>query len=265
MGDRLKDKIAVISGGTSGIGEATVELFINEGAQVVFSGRTEDKGNALAKRTGATYVKADIMSEDDIKATIDTAVEKFGGLDILFNNAGGNTYGPVDSVTDEAISYAWKLLFNSAVLSTKHAIPHMEKRGGGCIINNSSIAGIRDSQGDLMYSAVKAGLTHYSKLAGTRLGPKGIRVNVISPGAIATPIFWGGNQVELAEGEYEGKMRKLQKNLSRVTPLGIPGVALDIAYGALYLASEEGRFINSHDLIIDGGRTSMFLDKPREE
>ena len=116
-----------------------------------------------------------------------------------------------------------------------------------------------------MYSAVKAGLTHYSKLAGTRLGPKGIRVNVISPGAIATPIFWGGNQVELAEGEYEGKMRKLQKNLSRVTPLGIPGVALDIAYGALYLASEEGRFINSHDLIIDGGRTSMFLDKPREE
>lgn len=265
MVDRLKDKIAIISGGTSGIGEATVELFISEGAHVVFSGRSEDKGKALAERTGATYVKADIMSEDDIKATIDTAVAKFGGLDILFNNAGGNTYGPVDTVTDEAITYAWKLLFNSVVLSVKYAIPHMEKRGGGCIINNSSIAGIRDGQSDLLYSAVKAGLTHYSKLAGTRLGPKGIRVNVVSPGAIATPIFWGGNMVELAEGEYEDKMQKLQRRLAKATPLGVSGLALDIANGALFLASEEGRFINSHDLVIDAGRTSMFHEKPQEE
>ena len=115
-----------------------------------------------------------------------------------------------------------------------------------------------------MYSSVKAALTHYSKLAGTRLGPEGIRVNIIAPGAIATPIFWGGAQVPLKEGEYEGKMRKLQRNLAKASPLGSSGVALDIANGALFLASEEGRFINSHDQVIDGGRASMFFEKPEQ-
>ena len=264
MNKRLTDKVAVISGGTSGIGEATVELFVQEGAQVVFSGRSIEKGKAIAERTGAVYFQADVMSEEDIKGTIQAATDHFGGLDILFNNAGGSTKGPVETVTAAEIEYAWTLLFSSAVLSTKYAVPCMKRRGGGCIINNSSIAGLRDNQGDLMYSSVKAALTHYSKLAGTRLGPEGIRVNVISPGAIATPIFWGGPQVPLEDGEYEGKMCKLQRNLAKAIPLGSSGVALDIANGALFLASEEGRFINSHDLVIDGGRTSMFFEKPEQ-
>ena len=264
MNKRLTDKVAVISGGTSGIGEATVELFVQEGAQVVFSGRSIEKGKAIAERTGAVYFQADVMSEEDIKGTIQAATDHFGGLDILFNNAGGSTKGPVETVTAAEIEYAWTLLFSSAVLSTKYAVPCMKRRGGGCIINNSSIAGLRDNQGDLMYSSVKAALTHYSKLAGTRLGPEGIRVNVISPGAIATPIFWGGPQVALEDGEYEGKMGKLQRNLAKASPLGSSGVALDIAYGALFLASEEGRSINSHDLVIDGGRTSMFFEKPEQ-
>jgi len=262
MNKRLREKVAVISGGTSGIGEATVELFVKEGAEVVFSGRSVEKGKAIAERTGAIYFQADVMSEEDIEGTIKLAVDRYGGLDILFNNAGGNTKGPVETVTAEEINYAWTLLFSSAVLSTKHAVPYMKQRGGGCIINNSSIAGLRDNQGDLMYSSVKAALTHYSKLAGTRLGPDGIRVNVISPGAIATPIFWGGSQVALEDGEYEGKMGKLQRNLAKASPLATSGFPLDIANGALFLASEEGRFINSHDLVIDGGRTSMFYEKP---
>ena len=185
MNKRLTDKVAVISGGTSGIGEATVELFVQEGAQVIFSGRSIEKGKAIAERTGAVYFQADVMSEEDIKGTIQAATDHFGGLDILFNNAGGSTKGPVETVTAAEIEYAWTLLFSSAVLSTKYAVPCMKRRGGGCIINNSSIAGLRDNQGDLMYSSVKAALTHYSKLAGTRLGPEGIRVNVISPGAVS--------------------------------------------------------------------------------
>ena len=153
-----------------------------------------------------------------------------------------------------------QLLFSSAVLGIKHAIPHLEQRGGGAIINNSSVAAIRDSQGDLLYSAAKAALTHYTRLTGVRLGPKGIRVNCISPGAIATPIFWGGSARAntLTEEENAKKMQKLQNNLARATPLLKTGLANDIAEGALYLASEEGRFVNSHDLVIDGGRTSMF-------
>lgn len=266
MGDRLKGKVAVITGGTSGIGEATVELFINEGANVVFCGRSEEKGKALANRVGegAMYVKADVMSEADIKNTIDTAVNHFGGLDILFNNAGGPTSGPITEVTPDAINYAWQLLFSSAVLGTKHAVPHLQARGGGAIINNSSIAAIRDNQGDLLYSAVKAALTHYTKLAGVRLGPLGIRVNTISPGAIATPIFWGGSARAntLTNEDNERKMQKLQNNLAKATPLPTSGLAIDIANGALYLASNEGRYVNSHDLVIDGGRTSLFNEPP---
>jgi NAD(P)-dependent dehydrogenase (short-subunit alcohol dehydrogenase family) len=262
MGDRLKDKVAVITGGTSGIGEATVELFANEGAKVVFCGRSEEKGQALADRVGKStvYVKADVMSEADIKNTIDTAVDRFGGLDILFNNAGGPTNGPITEVTDEAIQYACQLLLSSAILGVKHAVPHMEKRGGGCIINNSSIAAIRDAQGDLLYSAMKAALTHYTRLAGVRLGPLGIRVNAISPGSIATPIFWGGSARAntLPDEENARKMKKLQGNLAKATPLPSSGLAEDIANGALYLASDEGRYVNCHDLVIDGGRSNIF-------
>ena len=262
MGSRLEGQVAVITGGTSGIGEATAELFVEEGACVVICGRSVEKGQAVAERLGENcrFLTADITREEDIKQTIEAAVAEFGRLDILFNNAGGPTHGLVDAVEEEAIIYATRLLFSSAALAMKYAIPFMRKTGGGSIINNSSVAALRDNQGDLVYSAVKAALTHFSKLAGVRLGPEGIRVNCISPGAIATPIFWGGSARAntLSSEENEKKMQKLQANLARATPLKFSGLAMDIAKGALFLACEEGRFINCHDLVIDGGRTSMF-------
>lgn len=259
---KLNGKVAVITGGTSGIGEATAELFVAEGAKVVISGRSTEKGQAIADRLGdnCRMITADIMSEADIRKTIDHAVEQFGGLDILFNNAGGPTKGEVLDVEAEDIHYAMDLLFTSAVLGIKHAVPHLEAGGGGSIINNTSIAAIRDAQGNLIYSAVKAALTHYTKLAGTRLGPKGIRTNCISPGAIATPIFYGGSQRAntLSDEENARKMEKMAKNLAHATPLQKTGWPQDIAMGALYLASDDSRFVTSHDLVIDGGRTSMF-------
>ena len=262
MGSRLEGQVAVITGGTSGIVEATAELFVEEGACVVICVISVEKGQAVAERLGENcrFLTADITREEDIKQTIEAAVAEFGRLDILFNNAGGPTHGLVDAVEEEAIIYATRLLFSSAALAMKYAIPFMRKTGGGSIINNSSVAALRDNQGDLVYSAVKAALTHYSKLAGVRLGPEGIRVNCISPGAIATPIFWGGSARAntLSSEENEKKMQKLQANLARATPLKFSGLAMDIAKGALFLACEEGRFINCHDLVIDGGRTSMF-------
>ena len=266
MGERLANKVAVITGGTSGIGEATAELFVEEGARVVFTGRTEDKGKALAERLGdnALFVKADVMSEEDIKKGIDTAVDRFGGLDILFNNAGAGVSSTLTDITGEAIQHSMQLLFTSVALGIKHAIPHMQKRGGGSIINNSSIAAIRDSQGSLLYSATKAAVTHYTRLAGTQLGAMDIRVNCISPGAVATPIFWGGNAVQLTDEHYKNRMSKLQHNLAKATPLKRSGLAMDIAMAALYLASDEGRFVNCHDLVVDGGRTSMFHEAPAD-
>ena len=266
MGERLKDKVAVITGGSSGIGEATAELFVAEGAAVALTGRSVERGEAVAARLGdrATFVEADVMFERDIKRAIDTAVDVFGGLDILFNNAGGPTEGPLTSVTEEAIQYAMRLLFASVALGIKHAVPHLERRGGGSIINNSSIAAIRDHQGDILYSAAKAAVTHYTRLAGTRLGPKGIRVNCISPGAVATPIFWRhvSPDESLSPEESGNRLRQVQDRLARHVPLPQAGAALDVAMGALYLASDEGRYVNCHDLVIDGGRTSMFHEPP---
>ena len=262
MGQRLQGKVAVITGGTSGIGAATAELFVVEGARVVLTGRSREKGSALAEQLGANaiYHESDVMREEDIKASIDLAVERFGSLDILFNNAGGPTRGPFDSITSEDIDYGVHLLLRSAMLGIRYAIEPMKAAGGGSIINNSSIAAIRYRQGDPLYSALKAAMTHYSKLAGVELGRFGIRVNVISPGAIATPIFYGGSARAntLSDEENARKMTKLTYNLSRATPMTRAGLSEDIAEAALYLASDAGRFVNSHDLVVDGGRTSMF-------
>lgn len=266
MANRLDGKVALITGGTSGIGEATCELFVAEGARVVLTGRSEEKGAALAARLGenAVYVRADVMEEADIKASVDATLERFGKLDVLFNNAGGPVRSTLDSISGEEIDRGVHLLMSSVMLGMRYAIPPMKENGGGSIINNSSIAGIRYLQGDLLYSAIKAGVTHYSKLAGVALGPAGIRVNVISPGAIATPIFWGGSERAntLSDEENARKMAKLQTNLAKANPLLKSGLASDIAEAALYLASDAGRFVNSHDLIVDGGRTSMFNEPP---
>jgi NAD(P)-dependent dehydrogenase (short-subunit alcohol dehydrogenase family) len=265
VGNRLQDKVALITGGTSGIGEATAQLFVSEGARVVITGRSEAKGAGIAERLGenAVYVHADVTQEADISASVDATLSQFGKLDVLFNNAGGPTgSAKLGAITSDQIDYGVHLLLSSVILGIRYAVEPMTANGGGSIINNSSIAGLRYRQGDLLYSAVKAGVTHYSKLAGVELGPLGIRVNVISPGAIATPIFWGGSgrANTLTDEENERKMAKLKGNLAKATPLAMSGEAIDIAEAALFLASDAGRFVNSHDLVVDGGRTSMFND-----
>jgi NAD(P)-dependent dehydrogenase (short-subunit alcohol dehydrogenase family) len=264
MGDRLAGKVALITGGTSGIGEATAELFVSEGARVVITGRSEEKGAGIAERLGenAIYVRADVTQEADIAASVDATVERFGRLDVLFNNAASGTRTSIESITQEQIDEGVHVLLSSVLLGMRYAIEPMKVNGGGSIINNSSIAGLRYRQGDLLYSALKAAVTHYSKLAGVELGPLGIRVNVISPGAIATPIFWGGSARAntLSDEQNAATMEKLKRNLAKATPLPMSGLASDIAEAALYLASDAGRFVNSHDLVVDGGRTSMFVD-----
>lgn len=262
MSDRLKGKVALITGGTSGIGAATAELFVKEGATVVITGRSVEKGQALATALGehASYFEADITQEEAIRDSIEQTAGTHGRLDVLFNNAGGPVGAPLEQLSQEHIDYGVKLLLSSAILGTRYAVAPMQASGGGCIINNSSIAGLRYRQGDLLYSALKAALTHYTRMAGIELGEHNIRVNSISPGAIATPIFWGGSARAntLSDEENERKMNKLQQSLARSVPLQKTGVADDIAEAALYLASDAGRFVTCHDLVVDGGRTSMF-------
>ena len=229
MSRRLDNKIVIITGGTSGIGEATAEVFAAEGARIIIAGRSEQKGAQIAARLGENvlYHRTDVTKEEDIKALINVAVERFGRLDCLFNNAGGPDRGTLETVTMEDFTYSMTLLLGSVVFGLKYAAPVMKAQGSGCIINNSSVAAIRTGQGGYLYSAAKAAVTQLTKVAGVQLGPYGIRVNCISPGAIATPIFWGGSQKAqtLSPEENARKMEKLKLSLAKATPL--PKAGLD--------------------------------------
>jgi NAD(P)-dependent dehydrogenase (short-subunit alcohol dehydrogenase family) len=262
MTKRLENKVALITGGTSGIGAETARLFIQEGAKVIISGRSEEKGEILSEELGdnCKYLLSDVTKEEDIENSVTETINQFGKLDILFNNAGGPVGAGIEKVTQKDIDYGVHLLLASVILGTRFAIEPMRKNGGGCIINNSSIAGIRYRQGDPLYAALKAGVTHYTRMSGVELGPDNIRVNSISPGAIATPIFWGGSQRAntLSNEENDKKLEKLKGNLAKAVPLNRSGLALDIAEAALYLASDAGSFVSCQDIVVDGGRTAMF-------
>lgn len=265
MKKRLEGRIALITGGTSGIGEATVDLFAEHGALVAVVGRDAGRGEAIAARHGdnARFIRADVTREEDIASAVDQTVAAFGGLDILFNNAGGLTRGSVEDVTQEDFRDAMDLLLGSVIFGMKHAVPHLKSRGGGRIINNASVAGHRANMGQLLYSAAKAAVAHFTRVSALELAPHGITVNAISPGGIATPIFYGGSEAasQLDDAHNEAKMRKLTGNLATATPLLRSGVPRDIAHAALFLASDEGAFVNAHDLVVDagmiaGGRTA---------
>lgn len=265
MGGRLEGKVAVITGGTSGIGEATVELFAKEGAKVVFTGRNEAKGAEVAGRVGdaALFVAGDVRREDDVERAIGTAVDRFGRLDCLFNNAGGGTAGTVESVTVDDFRYAMDLLVGSVVFGMKHAAPVMKAQGSGAIINNTSVAALRTNYGGMLYAGAKAAVRQMTKVAGQELAPWGVTVNSIAPGGIATPIFFGGSEraAGMEEAHVTASMAKLERNLASATPLQRSGHARDIAYGALYLASDEGSFVTCHDLVIDAGMTAAGMTR----
>lgn len=265
MTDRLKGKVAVITGATSGIGEATARVFAAQGAALMLAGRNSEKGEALAQELGknVAFQRTDVTSETEIAALMDASMARFGKVDCLFNNAGASERSSAESVTEEQFEQVMKLLVGSVVFGIKHGARVMKDTGGGSIINNASIAAHRINQGGYLYSGAKAAVAHLTRLAGVELGPHNIRVNAISPGAVATPIFWGGSAraETLSEEENARKMEKLMGNLAKATPTPRAGLALDIANAALFLASDEGSFINSHDLVVDGGRIAMFNEK----
>jgi NAD(P)-dependent dehydrogenase (short-subunit alcohol dehydrogenase family) len=257
MVGRLDGKVALITGGTSGIGEATVELFVREGCKVMIVGRNAEKGGAMVAELGAAsrFAEADVRREADIAAAVQATVDAFGRLDCLFNNAGGPTRGEAATLTEADFRDAMDLLLGSVLFGIKHAAPIMTAQGRGAIINNSSVAALRGHMGGYLYSIAKAGVTRATQMAGMELGRHGVTVNCISPGAIATPIFYGGSQAasRLEAAHAAAKLEKLTRNLAAATPLHRSGLPRDIAAAALFLASDEGSYVNCHDLVVDGG------------
>src|SRR3954451_10089410 len=254
---RLHGKIAVITGATSGIGLRTAEIFVAEGAKILIAGRRAAEGEALAKKLGAACVfrQTDVTQEDQMQALIGAAIDKFGRIDCLFNNAGGPAQtGGIEGFEVDRFDAAMATLVRSVMLGMKHAAPHMKKQGSGSIINNGSIAGsLAGFSSSIVYGAAKAAVIHLTKCVAMELGESGVRVNSISPGAIATGIFGKalGLPIEAAE-KTSDVMRDVYKTAQ---PIPRAGLTEDIAHAAVFLASDESSFISGHDLVVDGAIT----------
>src|ERR1700693_3422949 len=254
---RRHGEVAVITGATSGIGLRTAEIFVAEGAKIVVAGRRVAEGEALAKKLGPAclFRRTDVTVEEEMAALIGEAVEKFGRIDCLFNNAGGPAQtGGIEGLEVGRFDAAMATLVRSVMLGMKHAAPHMRKQGSGSIINNGSIAGrLGGYSTSLVYGAAKAAVIHLTKCVAMELGEAGIRVNSISPGVIATGIFGKalGLSVEAAEKTPE-LMHGVYKSAQPIQRAGMPE---DIAHAAVFLASDESSFINGHDLVVDGAIT----------
>jgi NAD(P)-dependent dehydrogenase (short-subunit alcohol dehydrogenase family) len=254
---RLNGKVAVITGATSGIGWRTAEVFVAEGANIVVAGRRVNEGEALARKLGPNciFLKTDVTVEDQVRALMRLAVEKFGRLDCLFNNAGGPAQvGGIEGLEVGRFDEAMATLLRSVMLGMKHAAPYMKKQGSGSIINNGSIAGkLAGYSTSLVYGAAKAAVIHLTRCVAMELGESGVRVNSISPGLIATGIF--GKALGLPIEAAEKTPQRIQELAKSAQPIPRAGVPEDIAQAAVFLASDESGFISGQDLVVDGAMT----------
>ena len=253
----MDNRVAAITGGASGIGKSIVELFVKEGARVVVSDIEDELGQKLVKSLGenATFIHADVSLEDDIKDIIDRAVETYGRLDCMVNNAGmGGVQGGIETVPVEDFDRSIAILLRGVFLGMKHATPVMKRQGGGNIINMASIAGLRGVSQNHPYSAAKAAVIQLTRTVAMELAPHKIRVNSICPGSIVTSIF--GALKGMSSAESAKTYENLSRLFERAQPLLRTGLPEDIANAALWLASDDSSFVTGHALVVDGGMSA---------
>jgi NAD(P)-dependent dehydrogenase (short-subunit alcohol dehydrogenase family) len=223
---------------------------------VVAADLQDEKGRMLEQRFPGrlAYAHCDVTREADIAAACAKAASEFGGLDVLFNNAGApGMLGNVEAITAEGWDATFALLVRAPALGMKHAAPLMRARGGGSIVNTASIAGLQAGWGPIAYSTAKAAVVHMSRVAAAELSPQGIRVNAICPGLIATSIF--GAAMGLPVAAADQMAARVADNAASAQPVKKPGLPGDIARAALYLASDESAFVTGIHLVVDGGIT----------
>jgi NAD(P)-dependent dehydrogenase (short-subunit alcohol dehydrogenase family) len=263
----LDGKVTVITGATSGIGARTAELFVEEGAHVVFTGRRLAEGEALAKRLGAkaAFVQADATLEADWQRVIGCALAINGRLDCLFNNAGGPApTGGIAGIPVEGFDAAMTLLVRSVMLGMKHAAPIMQRQRAGSIINNGSVAAyLAGYSSSMIYSAAKAAVNHLTRCVAMELGEHGVRVNSISPGAIATGIL--AKALGMDHTKADQIAERMKAGFATVQPIPRAGLPDDIAQAACWLASDRSSFVNGEDIVVDGGLIRGRLFSPHQE
>lgn len=254
---RVQDKVALVTGGAVGLGEAMCRMLAREGAKVVITDIKDEEGKALAdaivKDGGeAIYLRQDVSSEADWKTAIDETLARYSGLDIVVNNAGVALGATAEDTTLEDWKWLMSINLDGVFLGTRHAIKAMKERGGGSIINLSSIEGIIGDSNLAAYNASKGGVRIFTKSAALHCAKSGykIRVNSVHPGYIWTP---------MVEGYLRsvGDVDEGRRQLDALHPVGHVGEPDDIAYGVLYLASEESKFMTGTELVIDGGYTAQ--------
>lgn len=252
---RLKDKVAIVTGGAAGIGRAICELFSKEGAKVVIADIDEESGNEtlrLVQATGAEaiFVRTDVSSEVDVEAMIKTSVDTFGEINVLINDAAAFVYGEIENITDAEWQRAFGVNILGQAYCVKHALPHLKAAGGGTIVNIASVNGFIAQPAFIPYNATKGAVMQLTRCLALDLGPHNIRVNCVCPGPVITQAtehhrqFVGADPVKFAEGAANATMLKRS------------GQPMEIAYGALFLASDESSFVTGEHLVMDGGVTA---------
>jgi NAD(P)-dependent dehydrogenase (short-subunit alcohol dehydrogenase family) len=259
--NELAGKVAIVTGGANGIGRGTVELFVEQGAKVVVADIDQDRGSALCAALGPStrFKLTDVSCREDVQALVDFAVAEFGGLHIMFNNAGVSDVSYGRLLDDDFVHFERVMHVNvlGVMLGTQIAGRHMAKHGGGSIINTASIAGVKAGHGFPVYRAAKAGIIHFTKSAAIELGEHLVRVNCICPGNIPTQL---GTFAAPAPGMTQTEASRMQSAISEVRmkhqPLKRQGSPRDVGWAAMFLGSDRSVQITGQVIAVDGGATA---------
>ncbi len=257
---RLQGKVAIVTGANSGIGRATARLFAREGAKVLccdIQETMETRIDALIRGEGgeAVFVHIDVTKQADCDRMVALALESFGDFDILFNNAGGAIRKKIHEYTDEEWNFVVDLNLNALFRGVRAALPHFLKKGSGNIVSTASSFGLIASAEYPAYCATKAAIINLTREMALDYGPHGIRVNCVCPGAIDTPRFRGYPPKPTLLGSGIAEEQQRRKSAQSNKALLRMGAPEEIAYGVLFLVSDEASFVTGHALVIDGGQT----------
>ena len=241
---QLEGKTAIVTGGSSGIGKAIATAYVEAGADVVIANRTESTGTAVAEELGCTYVRTDVREYDQVEALVDAAVEEYGGLDVMVNNAGIASEHPVGEMALDTWEAVVRTDLDGVVYGTKAALPHLVE-SEGCILNTASIYGLVGGKGAAAYSAAKGGVVNFTQQVAVDYADEGVRVNSICPGFVETPMT-----EELLETD------RFYSYVRDNTPMNRPAQPEEIAPLAVFLASDDASYMTGANVPIDGGWTA---------